>query len=136
MKATPKPSRNHPLKLHRLARRLEAWRTTSTRGRRIPERLWQAAAELARVHGLSATASALKLNYYDLQRRLGSNLAVEAENPVRPQFVQLSAGGPSWPGTDPGTVELLQPSGARLILRLPKSHARQLLPLVQALLRA
>jgi hypothetical protein len=136
MKATPTPCRNHPPKLHRLARRLEAWRATPTRGRRIPDRLWQDAVELARVHGLSATASALKLNYYDLQRRLGSNLAVEPENPARPQFVQLPACHPHWPGPDPGTVELLQPSGARLILRLPKSNARQLLPLVQALLRA
>jgi len=136
MKATPKPSRIPPLKLDRLARRLEAWRTTPTRGRRIPERLWQAAAELARIYGLSATASALKLNYYDLQRRLEPNLGVEPEKPAQPQFVQLPACGPGWSGTDPGTVELLQPSGARLILRLPKSNARQLLPLVQALLRA
>src|SRR5262245_59775040 len=108
MKATPKPSRIPPLKLHRLARRLEAWRATPTRGRRIPEQLWQAAAELARVHGLSATASALKHNYYDLQRRLGPNLAAEPENPAPPQFVQLPACAPGWSGTDPGTVELLQ----------------------------
>ncbi len=135
MNAPATPSRIHPLRLQRLARRLEAWRTSPARGRRIPERLWQAAAKLAPLYGLGATASALKLNYYDLQRRLGSKPAGEPNPPAQPRFVELSTGNPGWPATQPGTVELLQPSGARLILRLPNPDARQLLPLIQALLR-
>lgn len=53
-----------------LAERLNDWRRTRCRGQRIPEELWSAATVLARDHGLASTATALKLNYYDLQRRL------------------------------------------------------------------
>ncbi len=56
--------------LNELAERLRAWRATRRRGQRIPEELWKAATDLGHVHGLGPTASALKLNFYDLQSRL------------------------------------------------------------------
>src|SRR5437764_13501731 len=61
--------------LHDLARRLRAWRATPRRGQRIPEDLWRAATRLARTHGVSAISSALKLGYYELQRRLRASSA-------------------------------------------------------------
>ena len=36
---------------------------------------------------------------------------------------------------EPGTVELVQASGARLILHLPEAKAKELLPVVQLFLR-
>jgi len=55
--------RTEPPQLHLLAQRLKAWRAARSPGQRIPDELWKAAADLARVHGLSRTAAALKLNY-------------------------------------------------------------------------
>ena len=54
-----------------LAERLEHWRRTRPRGQWISAELWDAATSLARVHGICPVSSALKLNYYDLQPRLG-----------------------------------------------------------------
>jgi len=137
MKATPTTSLRHqPLQLPALAQRLEAWRAHRSPGQRIPDRLWKAAADLARVHGLSPTATVLKLNYYDLQRRLRPAQRRRPNPPPPAQFVQLAPLAGSGPGTDPGTVEVLQPSGARLTLRLPHASPRQLLPLIQAILRS
>lgn len=137
MNATPPASAYFPSRqLQALVRRLRAWRTRPSRGRRIPEPLWKAAAELARDHGLSATASALKLNYYDLQRRLRTEQAPDGEPSAGPQFVQLSPLGSGDAASQAGTIELLRPTGGRVIVRLPAASPRQLLPLVQAILRA
>lgn len=40
--------------------KLEKWRVGGRRGRRIPERLWSEAVELARVHGVSKTSGKTK----------------------------------------------------------------------------
>ena len=44
-------------------------------GARIPERLWTLAVKLADAHGLNRTASALRLDYYTLKRRVESTNA-------------------------------------------------------------
>ena len=75
----------------KLAQRLTAWRDTRTRGQRIPEDIWREAVELARAHGLSPTTTALKLNYYDLQRRVGAGRALGKRLAPQPTFVALSA---------------------------------------------
>jgi hypothetical protein len=43
--------------------RLEAWRARRQGGGRIPQRLWALAVRLAKTHGLSRTAIALRLDY-------------------------------------------------------------------------
>ena len=129
------PTRTDPPKLQPLARRLNAWRATRSPGQRIPAEFWSAAAEVARVHGLSRTATALQLNYYDLQRRLsGAQMLPRRRVPV-PGFIELTP--PSVPPglDDCGTLEWIDVSGARLILRLPKASPRELRPLVQMFLR-
>ena len=70
MATTSTTSRTEPPQLQRLTQRLKAWRATRTSGQRIPEELWKAAADLARVHGLNRTAAPLRLSYYNLQRRV------------------------------------------------------------------
>lgn len=59
-----------PAEMTRLARRLAKWRGARKRGDRIPARLWNAAADLGLRHGVSRTAAALNLGYYELQRRV------------------------------------------------------------------
>src|SRR5262249_11884920 len=55
----------------------------------IPERLWAAAVELAREHGVSRTAQALHLEYGRLRRLMGSGRPV-----VEPQGAKTPAAGP------------------------------------------
>ena len=114
---------------------LNAWPKVRQRGQRIPDKFWKAAAKLAGVHGLSPTASALRLSYYDLQRRAFPGRT--RPKVAGPAFVQLPA--PAWSsGTlDPShTLELHNPSGARLTMRWPQVTPRELLPLVEAFLRS
>jgi hypothetical protein len=119
----------------KLAQRLTAWRSTRTRGQKIPEDLWLEAAELARAHGLSPATTALKLNYYDLQRRVGAGRARRKRRLPQPTFVEWPA--PALPALrcDPGTLELIRPCGTRLLLRLPEASPKDLVPLVGLLLK-
>lgn len=48
----------------------DAWRSQTTRPRRLPDPLWQQAVLLARKHGLNLTKTALGLDYYSLKRRV------------------------------------------------------------------
>ncbi len=54
----------------------ERWRRSRKRGTRIPEALWQAAAEAAEECGVSKTAQALGLDYYKLKSRVESPVDV------------------------------------------------------------
>jgi hypothetical protein len=118
-----------------LAERLKAWRATRTHGQRIPEDLWKAAADLARVHGLNPTAAALKLNYYGLDRRLSGGRGLRKRPLIPTPFVELSSSTLAPHFGERGTLELVQASGARLTLRLPNASPKDLLPLVQMFLR-
>ncbi len=125
--------RSHPFCA--LAQRLTVWRATRQRGQRIPDELWKAAVDLARAHGLSPTSTALKLNYYDLQGRLDPAKRARPHRVNAPTFVALPALPPSSAVGQPGTLELVRPSGGRLTLRLPNASAKELLPLVGLILR-
>jgi hypothetical protein len=135
MATTSTRSRTEPPPLQRLAQRLKGWRATRVPGQHIPDELWRAAAELARVHGLSRTATALQLSYYDLQRRLSDGRLARRRRVPAARFIELAPPAPS-PGLgDHGTLELVQASGARLTLRLPNASSKELLPIVQLFLR-
>jgi len=121
--------------LQPLARRFKTWRATRPRGQRIPEELWQEATELARIHGLNPTVAMLKLNYYDLQRRLQAGGIPRRGRGRGPLFVELPPVPVAAGGGERSTVELVQAGGARLILRLTDAGPTDLLPLVQLFLR-
>ena len=61
-----------PHNMRKVYRRFERWRSAHTARLPIPERLWAAAVELAREHGVSATAQALHLEYGKLRRLMES----------------------------------------------------------------
>ena len=107
-----KSNRSCSLDLEEARRRLEAWRKSRSRGKRIPAPLWALAAALARTHGVSPVSQRLGLDYNGLRRR------AEAATPPRrsrlklpPGFVELPLIG------QPGqslicTVELARGEGA------------------------
>lgn len=117
--------------------RLSAWRATRRRGQRIPEDIWKAAARLAQTHGLNPTASALKLNYYDLQRRLGDE-SIQTPSAVTagPTFVELASAAGGAPSTQSGALELIHPGGARFSLSSRAIDSADLPALIQAFLRS
>ena len=84
METTSRKTRlpNSPQPLSALAAGLNAWRSTRSVGQRIPEPLWKAAAELARVDGVAPVAAALKLNFALLSGPLGwvSEARVHVQN--------------------------------------------------------
>jgi hypothetical protein len=127
--------RADPVELQLLAERFKAWRAGRRRGERIPKVLWEAAIELARIHGANPTAAALTLNYEDVERRLSGGREHRKERPRPPAFVELPATAIG-PGRDEvGSVELIESSGWRLIVRFPGVSPSGLLPVVEVLLR-
>ncbi len=71
--------------------RLEQWRRSKQRGRRIPAELWSAAVDLVWVHDLNPIARALRLDYYSLKRRVEAAEAQAAgdDGGVSSGFVEL-----------------------------------------------
>jgi hypothetical protein len=69
--------------------RFQAWRRERKLGERIPRSLWDLAVRLAKMHGVSRTATALGLDYYGLQRRTGTVAAPAPSS--NPAFVELQA---------------------------------------------
>jgi hypothetical protein len=74
-----------PASLSRLEQRFAAWREERVAGQRIPESLWNSAVKVARQHGVSRTASHLKLDYHTLKKRVEDASSLGASSP----FVEL-----------------------------------------------
>lgn len=111
----PKSTRPVPRPLVRASAQFEKWRKRGPRGRKIPDRLWSLARSLAENYGVNPTARALRLDYYDLKRR-------------------VQAAGPSGaPAAEPAAtflevlprprgecvVEIEDRRGAKMTIRLP-----------------
>jgi hypothetical protein len=113
--------------MERTRARLERWRKGHTGGVPLPEELWAAAARLARRHGVSATARALRLDYTRLKRRSGQAEGPELATPL-PRFVELAVPAPaeaaacrielSGPGGGSVKIELAAPISASLVVEL------------------
>jgi hypothetical protein len=73
-----------PADLVQARSRFQAWRGRRKVGERIPRQLWALAVRLAKVHGVSRTATELSVDYYGLRKR------AEAEPPKSsgPAFVE------------------------------------------------
>ena len=80
--------------------RFEGWRRDRKIGARIPDQLWGLAVKLADAHGLSRTASTLKLDYHTLKKRVGAKTPDSSSVPGA--FIELSP---------PCTPPSLAPSG-------------------------
>ena len=131
---TTSSSNTAPPELFKLARSLERWRASAQRGRRIPEPLWEAAACLARTYGVSPISAALKLSYYDLQRRAQGERAVSTQTQAPPTFIELAAPKGSPTLSSHGTIEVVHADGSRLLVRLPATKPEDLLALMRAFL--
>jgi len=131
-----KSNRSFSSDIEEAHRRLEFWRKSRPRGKRIPTRLWALAAALARTHGVSPVSQRLGLDYNGLKRR-----AEATKTPRRsrlkppPGFVELPLIGQ--PGQGPNcTVELARGEGARMTIRWEGKEGLDLAGLVEAFWRS
>ena|SRR5687768_11502807 len=74
-----------------LQRELDEYRRSQPRRAKLPESIWQTAAELAREHGVHAVAQALRLDYMGLKKRVDGDVASQRPANSKPVFVELIA---------------------------------------------
>jgi hypothetical protein len=73
--------------LERLRWRFERYRRSRKGRPPIPDGLWSAAARAAGRFGVNRTAEALRLNYYDLKKRVeGRDATASASSPCKPKL--------------------------------------------------
>ena len=131
-----KSNRSFSLDIEEAHRRLQVWRKSRPRGKRIPTRLWALAAALARTHGVSPVSQRLGLDYNGLKRR-----AEAIRTPRRsrleppPGFVELPLIGQAGQGPN-CTVELARGEGARMTIRWDGKEGLDLVGLAEAFWRS
>jgi hypothetical protein len=92
----------------------ESWRKTRRGRDRIPEALWEAAAEQCREHSICEVSQRLRLNYNDLKGRVQGAGTRGLAVGQRPDFgfVKLDLGAPILPSEC--LVEMEAANGARM----------------------
>lgn len=110
--------------LEQVDQRFKRWRSTRRRGTPIPEALWASAVGLARAQGLNRTARALRLDYYDLKKRLECAAGAACARHAQPTFVELMA--PRAAGACECILELENARGAKMRIALKGSDSADL----------
>jgi len=121
------------LKLEAARNRVLAWRRTRSFIGPMPAELWQEAVELVGQFGLAPVARVLDVDYGQLKKRASAAVppALDSE-PKGPRFVELGGGQfLNGPVASEVVVEVSNPTGARLTLRVP-AQGVDLSGLVQA----
>lgn len=104
--------------LRRGAERFVQWRQSRALGERIPETLWNDAVELAGRYGVSRTATALTVDYRELQKRVGRQPVGDTPaTPTSTAFVELPA-----LATGECIIELEKASGSKMRVQLKGSQ--------------
>ena len=86
----PNPTASLPESITELQAQLAEFRSTHRPRTRLPQSLWQSAADLARCHGLYVVARSLKLDYSTLKKHAsGPESATRVHNKAHPGFVEL-----------------------------------------------
>jgi len=125
-----------PSEIEALAQRLEMYRSSPQRQRRLPESLWTQAAQLARRYGVCQVQRALRLHYYDLKQRVDSlpapirKATLSVPQGPRPAFVEL--GVPASLVGSATTLEVEDRTGKKLTVRLAAEHRGELVALARA----
>ena len=131
-----KSNRSFSLDIEEARRRLETWRKSRRRGKRIPARLWALAAALAHTHGVSPVSQRLGLDYNGLKRRaeaMGAPRRSRLKPP--PGFIELPLVGQLGQGPN-CTVELARGEGAKMTIRWEGKEGLDLVGLVEAFWRS
>lgn len=113
--------------------RFEQWRQQNGRRRiKIPELLWEAAANLVQTHGINRVAKTLRLDYNQLKERSGKKTGLKNNQSGFP-FVELMM--PAAGVTQGKVIELINREGSRMIVRLNDNSGQELASLAEVFLR-
>lgn len=80
---------NDTQNLEEVQERFQAWRRQRTKGQRIPETLWQAAAALYPRYSIYQISRTLRLDHMDLKARVGVGEKRKSKGNQEPQFIEL-----------------------------------------------
>ena len=114
-----------PEAILQLQRQLDQFRSAQPRRTKLPESLWQAAVELARLHGVYSVAHPLRLDYMGLKKRLGG-APVLRRKATKPAFVELIA------PQEECVIEFEAPSGNKMRVQWKASTPRDWVSLLRA----
>ena len=121
-----------PAEVNAVRSHIEHWRRTRKKRSSMPEDLWDAAASVAREHGVYAVARDMGLNYENLKKRV-KGISGDRRKEKRGDssgFVELA--GSQLIGTPGVVVELTDGNGAKLTMRLPGCDGLDVRSLVEA----
>ncbi len=87
----PKQDTPVPASITELQAQLEQFRSTHPHRTRLPQSLWQSAADLARCHGIYVVAHSLRLDYSTLKKHVNGSTEGSARQrkKTQPRFVEL-----------------------------------------------
>jgi len=129
---------SHPVApvLEEAQRRFASWRSTGSKGRRIPEELWQAATLAAGELGVNPVSRAIGLDYMRLKRRVARSNGVNPRaktSPTadRPTFIEL----PMDVARTPECVIEFEGLRGKFSLRLTGHNPEDVVALAEALSR-
>lgn len=101
------------LGLSEVKQQFEEWRNTKKGRERIPEKLWEAAVSLSKVHSISRISNALRLNYSALKNRIvEKDEDAIIEKVSAPAFIELDFERPAF--VSECIVEMEDSSGAKM----------------------
>ena len=100
--------------LEEVSAQLEHWRQIKRNHRvPIPKKLWQAAAELSRLHSISSVSKALRLSYTDLKKHVyGPSISIPTKKERDFAFIELECVQP-FMGAET-TVEIEDKKGSKM----------------------
>ena len=116
------------VRLTRLRGRIERWRGTRAKRSPMPAELWSAATELAQELGVYRVVRELRVGYGSLKDRL--DVAGERGGRATSGFVEID--GPALRAPAAASVELSDPSGLKVAIRLAAGQAVDWAALVAA----
>ena len=120
-----------PVEIERARLRFERWRKNRKKVTRIPDRLWNAAVDAARLHGVNPTAIALGLDYNPLKDRMRSaRRSTRGEKPKSPSFMELIMPSETR-NLRECTVELENARGAKMKIHLQNVEMNDLAGWIQ-----
>lgn len=101
------------LGLSEVKHQFEEWRKTKKGRERIPEKLWEAAVSLSKVHSISRISNVLRLNYSALKNRIvEKDEDAIIEKVSAPAFIELDFERPAF--VSECIVEMEDSSGAKM----------------------
>jgi hypothetical protein len=124
-------------KIEPLRQQVEVWRQSRTPGERMPESLWEAAAQLAKEFGVSPVQGILRIDYRGLEYRatgIDKSKSGKGSPPTKTTFIELPTVATA-PRRAEHTIELEDGAGRKMTVKVCGGSLAELLPLAQAFWR-